>query len=296
LPTPADADQAVLETAAQILRCNGCGAAVEYDAKIQAPRCGFCASVMEIEVPEDPVEQAQRYLRFRVTPDQAKGALKNWLGTLGFFRPSDLQKRAAVDSLKPLWWVGWMFDADVHMTWAADSDAGAGRSAWAPHSGGADLQLRRVVVPASRGLTEAECQQLIGAYDVSNAAEQPEGAAAGTSVEQFTLQRSSARRLLSGALRNVAAQHATGMIPGSTYRNLHVAVLPTKLTTERLAFPAYVLAYRYGDKLYRAVIHGHDPKVVLADAPLSFARIFAVVGAVIGVVLAIYLVLVLVNA
>lgn len=295
LPTPAARDQAVLEEAAKILRCNGCGAAVEYDPKVQAPKCSFCASVMEVEIPEDPVEQAEAFVRFRVTPDEAKAALKRWLGSLGFFRPSDLQQSAAVDSLKPLWWVGWMFDADVLMHWAADSDAGAGRSAWAPHSGAGNLNLRRVVVPASVGLTETECQQLVSAYNVADTATAPEGAAAGTTVEQFTLQRSSARRLLSRALHNVAASHATAMIPGSTYRNLHVSVLPTGLTTQRLAFPAYVLAYRYGNKLYRAVIHGHDPKVVLADAPLSFARIFGVAFAVIAVVLAVYVVIVLAN-
>jgi len=35
-------------------------------------------------------------------------------------------------------------------------------------------------------------------------------------------------------------------------RKLSVAVLPRRLGSERLAFPAYVLAYRYRDKLYRA--------------------------------------------
>lgn len=293
LPAVAPAAASIQEPSVQVLRCNGCGAAVAYKAEVQAPRCDFCSEVMELETPEDPIEQVEAFVRFRVTPEQARAALDAWLGSRGFFRPSDLRAQAKIHALKPLWWAGWMFDADVLMSWAADSDAGSRRSRWAPHAGQARVAMRRVVVPASRGLRADECTALIPHYDVNDTTPEPEDAWGHATVEQFVLQRSSERKLLRHALRGVAAAHAERQIPGSTHRNLRVEVLPKRLDTRHLAFPAYVLAYRYRERLYRAIVHGQDAGCVIGAAPLSVARVVAAVAAVIGMV-ALVLVLVLV--
>lgn len=266
---------------AQVLRCNGCGAAVRYQAEIQAPRCDFCGSVMEVEIPQDPIEQARAFVPFTVDPTRARATLRAWLGKRGFFRPSDLQSRSAVDGLKPLWWVGWRFDAEGLMSWAADSDAGSRRSSWAPHAGQAPLSVDNVVVPASRGLTADECRKLVPHYRLGTALAEPQAPASTTraepTVEQFSVQRSAARRIVTEALEGVARRIAAGMIPGARHRKLRVAVLPTRLVSERYAFPAYVLAYRYRDEVYRAIVHGQDERCVLGEAPWAWGRIAAVV-------------------
>ena len=46
-----------------------------------------------------------------------------------------------------------------------------------------------------------------------------------------------------------------------------------------LAFPAWVLAYRYKDRLYRTVLSGQDPSCLKGEAPYSAFRIAAVVAA-----------------
>jgi hypothetical protein len=284
------------EAVEQVLRCNGCGAAVAYRAEVQAPRCDFCGEVMELETPDDPVEQAEAFVRFRVTPDQARAALEAWLGSRGFFRPSDLRAKAKLHELKPLWWAGWMFDADVLMSWAADSDADARRSSWAPHAGQGRVSMRRTVVPASRGLELDECVALLPFYDVSDATPEPEQAFREATVEQFVLQRSSARKLLREALRDAAAAHAVSQIPGRAHRNLKIEVLPTRLDTRHMAFPAYVLAYRYQEKLYRAIVHGQAPDCVVGDAPWAVGRIVAVILGVIGVIVLVTAVVMVVGA
>ena len=283
LPVPPAEQPDVAEEVAQILRCDGCGAAVRYSAEVQAPRCDFCGSVMTLEVPDDPIEQAECFLPFRVDAQGARRALSQWLGGLGFFRPRDLQTSAAIDALRPLWWVGWVFDAEVSLTWAADSDAGAGRSAWAPHAGQLQVSMRNVVVPASRGLTEHECRALIDAYDVAKATETPHDHP-GATVEQFAVQRSAARRIVAESVARQAEADAVAQIPGGSYRNLHVAVLPRRLASRHFAFPAYVLAYRYDGEVYRAIVHGQDASRVIGRAPWSIARILGVVLAVIVVI------------
>ncbi len=261
---------------ARVLRCDGCGAALTYDVHARAPRCAFCGSVAHLEESSDPIEEAEAYLPFGVTPDAARIGLRGWLGSLGWFRPSDLATDATIDALTPLWWVGWTFDVEGLVSWTADSDAGAARARWAPHAGQAPMTLRARLVSASRGLSETETQRLAPGYALESAQAEPH-AMEGAQIERFDVQRSAARRIVQQALEAEASRHAHAWVPGNTVRNLHAAVLPKRLTTRRWAFPCYVLAYRYRDRLYRAIVHGQDPRLVFGDAPYSLAKILAVV-------------------
>ncbi|MCA9661288.1 MAG: zinc ribbon domain-containing protein, partial [Myxococcales bacterium] len=274
LPTPAELAAAVV-TKIEFLRCEGCGAAVSYDVKAQAPKCSFCDSVMHVETPEDPVEEARASLPFAIDDEAAKVGLRAWLGTLGFFRPSDLQSAATIGELKPLWWVGWVFDAEVLVSWAADSEVGSRRSRWAPHAGQREVHFRKVLVPASRGLTSDECRAIADGYRLASQGPPPEPRP-GVLVERFDVQRSAARAVIAEALERAAAGQAAEWVPGSRLRKLRIAVLPKRLTSDRLAFPAYVLAYRYRGKLYRAVVNGQNAGVVTGKAPYSLAKILLV--------------------
>lgn len=285
LPTPPSPDDdAVAEAVASILRCHGCGAAVAYDAKAGAPKCGFCGAVMEVETPEDPIESAEAFLAFRVDAAQATAALSDWLGRQGWFRPRDLRERARIDGLKPLWFAGWVFDAGVEVAWAADSDAGARRSSWAPHAGELEVELANVLVSASRGLSEAECRDLAEGYNIGDATPAADGPT-GAIVEQFAVQRSAARRTIAAALSRVAAAHARARVPGSSVRNLNVAVVPRRMATRRLGFPAWVMAYRYGDAVYRAIVHGQNAGIVIGKTPIAWGRIAALLVGVVAVVI-----------
>ena len=272
LPTPRP-PRAVDRERARVIRCNSCGAAVAYSVEAQAPKCAFCASEMHIETQEDPIDQANHFVPFRVGTDEAHEALRTFLGKGGFFRPKDLASRAALDSLKPLWWPGWKFDAEVEAAWTADTDAGARRSDWAPHSGALRLVLHTILVSASRGLTQAETQKLAPSYELTQATPQPEGPP-GAQVELFDVTRSGARRQILSAVEQTARERiARADLPGRRHRNLRVAVALSGLGTEHYGLPAYVLAYRYGKKLYRVVVHGQDPNCVLGEKPVSWAKV-----------------------
>jgi hypothetical protein len=272
LPTPRPPRASERERA-RVIRCDNCGAAIAYSVEAQAPRCAFCASQMHIETQEDPIDQADRFVPFEVGTDQAQQALREFLGKGGFFRPQDLASRAALDSLRAMWWPGWEFDAQVAVTWTADTDAGAQRSNWAPHSGETQLDLHHILVSASRGLTLAETQKLSAHYDTSKAKPQPEGPA-GAQVELFDVTRSGARRQILDAVEKTAREHITKAdLPGHRHRNLRVAVTLSGLETSHYALPAYVLAYRYGKKLYRVVVHGQDASCVLGEKPISWGKV-----------------------
>ena len=260
----------------QVLRCKGCGAATAYDVKHQAPSCTFCDSVVEVETLDDPLEQSEGYLPFTIGQDEARKAMRRWLSSLGWFRPSDLTTAARLEQLKPLWWVGWVFDAESLVSWAADSNHGSRRSAWAPHSGQVNMTFDDILVSASRGLSDAEASVIGPGCNLASIRAEPTGADAAT-IEQFDLQRSQARLQIIGAIQTLAAERVEQRhIPGSRFRKTHVSVVLRRLITRRISLPAWVLAYRYKGRLYRMVICGQNASFVTGSAPYSIAKILLV--------------------
>lgn len=268
----------------QVLRCVGCNAATAFDIASQGLRCAYCDSVVRVETVDDPMEQTELLLPFKVQREEAGAALKQWLGGLGFFRPGDLKQAARVESLRPLYWPAWIFEAEALVSWSADSEYGSRRSAWAPHAGQERLRFQNVAVSASRGLTEAETNLLAPSCDLSTAVpitDRTDAEPKESSLEQFDVQRSQARARVSEAVQAasmsvIEAEH----VPGTRTRNLHVEPLLSELTTRRYALPAWVMAYRYKDNVYRAVVSGQDQACVIGNAPYSIAKIAAVILAV----------------
>jgi hypothetical protein len=294
----AEATPATPETATnvlvQILRCAGCGAAVSYDAETQAPRCGFCDSVMELEEIVDPDEQTGRHLPFTVDTDTARAAVRNWLGSLGWFRPADLRTEARLESIRPLFWVAWVFDAEALISWTADSNAGARRSSWAPHAGQAEMVFDDILVPATRGLTDDEAYHLTPSYDISSRVSGPPSTDAESGprnpvVEHFEVQRSQARARIVEAIDDIAADRVEhDHVPGNRARKVKTVALLRRLVTRRFAMPSYVLAYRYKERLYRVIVSGQDASCIRGAAPYSILKILLVIllgiGLVVGVV------------
>lgn len=265
---------------AEILRCDRCGAAVEFTVEAGAPACGFCGSVTHVERPEDPIERAEGYLSFSFEPEGARQALLGWLGTLGFFRPPDLVQQAQVAVPQPLFWVAWLCEAQGLVSWSADSNEGARRARWAPHAGQVSMRFDGILVSASRGLRHDECARLAPHFDVRAAAPRPFGPL-GAVVERFDVQRSRARYLVTQALGSVVGERLrAGVISGSQSRNLHAEVVLEGLRTLRVGLPTYVFQYGYRGRSYRALVHGQRAECVFGDAPYSWQRILLVFASV----------------
>jgi len=264
----------------EILRCTGCAAAMAYNPAEQAPKCSFCQEVLRVETLIDPPEQTEGFFPFTNTADEARKGLRRWLGSLGWFRPSDLKSSARMESLKPLWFVGWVFDAHAVVSWAADSNANSHRAAWAPHAGQTEMEFDDILVSASRGLGDEEVTAMASSYREGSVEPEARGAE-GATIERFDVQRSQARAIVLKAASGVARKRVmSGEIPGSRFRKVSVSLLLKGLETRRYSFPAWVLAYRYRNRLYRAVISGQNTAYVHGRAPVSLAKILLLVVAV----------------
>ena len=87
-------------------------------------------------------------------------------------------------------------------------------------------------------------------------------------IESFDAQRSAARA--AGARRDRGGSRRSRVeaaIPGHRCRNVHVACLLERQTTDRVALPAWVLAYRYRGSPYRAIVHGQRAEIVFGTSP-----------------------------
>lgn len=279
-PVPGAARPADGPQYAQVLRCGDCGAAVAFSAEAQAPRCGFCGATMVIEQPVDPLETARKRVPFAVPREAAEAALRSWLSRRGWFAPPALSNDAVLESLTPLSWAAWQVNADALVTWTADSEAGARRSSWAPHAGETTLAFHNIIVPASRGLRAAECRKLIPYYDLGRAVP-VQAAATGdldAAIESFDAQRSAARRFVQERIEAAAKVRVEPQIPGRRFRNVHVACLLERQTTERIALPVWILAYRYRGEPYRALVHGQHADVVIGRSPLDMRKVAALIA------------------
>lgn len=277
---PVDAPDTVVD----ILRCAGCGAAMRYEVRARSAACAFCGSVLEIEHPADPLEEARVLVPFTVDRARAESAFRTWLGSLGWFRPGDLTSEARLETLQPLRWAAWVLDARATVSWTADTDHDARRAPWAPHAGRTEVVCDEVVVPATRGLLENEVDRLVASYDLASPAAVPDAVAEAV-VESFDVPRSQARRRLVGTAVQRARRHLqeNGHLPGSRVRNLHTAVILRGLGARRCALPAWVLAYRYRRRLYRTVLSGQDAACLVGSAPYSVPRILAAAGLAVAV-------------
>ena len=266
-----------------IFRCPSCGPAMEYRARVQAPQCAFCGSVLNLEEQIDPMEQTEDYLPFTVDRTAAEDAYRGWLSHRGFFRPSNLATAARRESLRALWWVGWVAKADALETWTLDSNAGAGRAEWAPHAGELQTVFDDIVIPATRGFSPIECARLAPTYALESATEQPEPADPAAVRERFDTSRSVARSRIVEAIQRLAEGRVKGRgAPGTRFRNFRSSIHLRGLRTRRLAFPAYAIAYRYGGRLYRTVISGQDATCVIGQVPLSLAKLVLVIALVLA--------------
>ncbi|HEY6226279.1 MAG TPA: zinc ribbon domain-containing protein [Verrucomicrobiae bacterium] len=250
---------------------------MEYRASLQTAQCGFCGGMVKLEEFVDPQEQIETRLAFAVSRAQALEIYRQWISRQGFFRPFNLAAASTLESLQALWWAAWVVNAGVRATWTADSDAGAQKAKWAPHAGELQSEFNSLVIPATRGLTANECARLIPTYDLAMTALDGDGER-DAAMERFDMPRSFARAAIVGAIHRLIESRITnGEIPGSRFRNLHASVQLRKLMTRRMAFPAYVIAYRYRGRLYRTVISGQDPNCVVGEAPKSIGKLLLLV-------------------
>jgi predicted RNA-binding Zn-ribbon protein involved in translation (DUF1610 family) len=275
--------------------CSGCGASMSFDARAGSLRCPFCASVDMVQQQDTKVLAPQRVVPFRLSRQEAVAAMRKWLGR-GFFRPRGLSEQASVVQMQPVYVPYWVFEATTHTYWTADTSQtppGA-RGDWYPLAGEHHGRYENLLIGASGALTPAETTRICP-FDLAEGSPPEEVDLQNVTVEQFSVPRKYARPLARQGLEQSEARAVeNAYVPGRA-RNVHVNVRMESMSSEPVLLPVWIMAYRYGDKVYRFLVNGQNGRATGA-APISWLKIVLIGVVILAVVLMLLLCLGLLGA
>ena len=261
--------------------CNGCGASMSYDAKVQSLRCPFCGAA---EVQQRPAGEGltypERMIPFAMDQAAAEERFRQWLGK-GFWRPGDLEKTASVSGVKALFLPCWCFRGDTETCWAADVSART-RSGWRPESGEHHMSLEGVLVPASGGLKTSELGA-IDDFDFQGLVVTGHDHLEGALVESFGLTRRGARERAREAFQRKVDKAVTRTIGARKTRNVHCNPLISSMSSIPILLPIWIFAYRYKGEPFRFVMNGQTGAAT-GKAPFSYRKLVLVIAAVLAVI------------
>lgn len=264
-------------------RCDGCGASMSYDARVQNLRCPFCGGE-KLQAQKDAKTLAPKFVvPFRIEQADAINRLKQWMGS-SFWRPGDLATASIVTKLTAVYVPYWVFSARTFTYWTADSSQvpwGANAS-WCPVSGEHRGSYSALLVGASSSLSPAETNSLCP-FDLAQAVPTQQIDLENSLFEQFQVQRKYARPLAQQGLENLERQACAGLVPGNS-RNVHVNVRVEGLHAEPVLLPVWIMAYTYREQTFRFLLNGQTGRHT-GTAPTSFAKVAGVTAAVIAAII-----------
>jgi DNA-directed RNA polymerase subunit RPC12/RpoP len=149
----------------RVLNCGNCGAQVEFDPAQHSAQCPFCASPVVTDTGTHRHIKPAAVLPFRLTEEEAHGAMNRWLRGL-WFAPTELKKYARPDrKMDGLYVPYWAFDAFARARYTGErGDAyyetrtvkgkseQVRRIRWRRVSGRVQRQFRDVLVMAAQSL------------------------------------------------------------------------------------------------------------------------------------------------
>jgi predicted RNA-binding Zn-ribbon protein involved in translation (DUF1610 family) len=267
--------------------CSGCGASMSYDARAGSLRCPFCGSVDMVPQQDAKILSPRRVVPFRLGREEAVAAMRRWLGR-GFFRPHGLSQQASVVQMQPVYVPYWVFQATTHTYSTADTDRtppGA-QGDWYPLAGEHHGRYENLLIGASRALSPAETSKICP-FNLAEGVAPEQIDLENVTVEQFSVPRKYARPLARGALEQLEVQAADDeYVPGRS-RNVHANVRIESMSSEPVLLPVWIMAYRYGDRVYRFLVNGQSGQAT-GQAPVSWLKILMIPVIILAVVLIVW--------
>lgn len=277
-----------------VLSCRSCGAQVAASAV--RVTCDFCGShaLNELPLKTQPI-RPQGVLPFGIERRSAQEAFQRWLKSL-WFVPSDLLRRARIEELRGVYLPVWTFDAEVWAHWRAvpgyyrtriERFYNPATRTWqtrnvtytewgAPVTGHHHDFYDDVVVLGLQSLPQRYLDE-VGEFATTTdlRAYEPKYFI-GWDVALPDKELAEAWQEGHQRIYDMTAAACKRAIPGDTFRDFHMRLQLSHLTTKLVYVPIYILAYRYGEKPYRVVIHGRTG-VVAGDRPISWVKVLLAV-------------------
>jgi len=287
-------------------RCENCGAEVAVDPDQRSYTCPFCDSTYVVELaPEESGRQAPEFvIGFAVTPDEAMGKFRAWLGRNAWFRPGDLKAARIAERLRGVYLPFWSFSMLAESGWSASigeywyrtetyTTTRNGKTVtrtrrvreteWWPLAGRHHRYYSGYLVSGSRGLSQTDAQR-IKPFHLAALKRYEPYFLAGWLSEEYSVERDEALSACKHEFYRREQEHVGAMLPGDTHRDVRVETHFHDVNSDLILLPVYLLSYRYRGKLYRFLLNGQTGKSA-GNKPISWPKILAAVAAAIVAVL-----------
>ncbi|WP_068135621.1 zinc ribbon domain-containing protein [Roseimaritima ulvae] len=302
--SPAASASKTPAAAARFLRCESCGAEISTDIDRRSYVCPFCDStyVVEFTPAQSDRRRPEFVIGFAVTRQQARQHFKKWLSNNRWLRPGDLTTAAIEEKQQGVYLPFWTFSTRASSRWRAKIGEywyetvrrqvrGADgkmttrtervrHTEWWPLSGRHQRFYAGFLASASRGLSQAEAEQ-IQPFQLTALARYQPHFLAGWMSEEYVLDQDQAWQICQAHFQRVERQNVAAFLPGDEQRELVVDSRFERTGIDLVLLPVHILSYRYQDRVFRFLVNGQTGKFV-GQKPVSGKRVAALV---IGIVL-----------
>jgi predicted RNA-binding Zn-ribbon protein involved in translation (DUF1610 family) len=283
----------------RVMSCPNCGAETQFDEKVHAAECPFCATPVVTDTGTHRHIKPKGLLPFKMEEDVARKEVGEWLGSL-WFAPNGLQDYARRGRrMNGLYIPCWTFDADTKSRYRGQrGDAyyetrtirvdGKTRQqrvrkvSWTPVSGRVARFFDDVLVVASHSLP-AKFRNALGAWDLGGLEPYQPEFLAGFRAEGYQVQLPDAFEEARDTMNQVIKRDVKFAISGDEQQIHSIDTDVRDVTFKHILLPIWLAAYKYRGKTYRLAVNGRSGQVA-GERPYSAIKIAIaiVVGALIA--------------
>lgn len=277
----------------RVSHCPNCAAQVEFDPGVHAAECPFCATPVVADTGRNRHIKPKGLLPFALDEDNARSAMKDWLGGL-WFAPNGLQEYARKGrKMTGIYVPYWTFDADTKSSYRGargtvyyvnrrvtrngkTQTVRVAKVRWRPASGRVARFFDDVLVLASRSLPKRYTDRL-GPWDLSAMEPYHPEFLAGFRAEAYAVDLKEGFVEARAYMDRVIHRDVKFDIGGDRQRVHNVDTHVSDVTFKHILLPVWLAAYKYRGKSYRFVVNGRTG-AVQGERPWSVWKIaFAVV-------------------
>jgi hypothetical protein len=271
-------------------QCKNCGSEVAVDPQQRSYICAFCDSTYVVELPQESNgrQPPEFVVPFAITLEEAQKKFQQWIRAGGLFRPGDLHQAKIEEKLRGVYLPFWSFSMLAKSRWSASigehwyrtetyTTTQNGKTVtktrtvteteWWPLDGRHHRYYSGYLVSASRGLSQRDAERVKPFHLPALRRYRPDFLA-GWLSEIYSVQREEAlvscqQEFVRREQNNIAAH-----MPGDKHRGLSVKTSFSRINSDLILLPIFLLSYRHGDRLFRFMVNGQTGRVA-GDKPLS---------------------------
>jgi DNA-directed RNA polymerase subunit RPC12/RpoP len=291
--------QPMAQNAMQV-RCDSCGAIVNFTPPETARNCDFCgAKIVAQPKAADPLIAPEGVLPFSVPQPQAVSNYKQWLSSL-WFAPSALKAMAQADKLSSIYIPYWTYDAATQSYYDGErgehyyetetfyedgeqKERQIQRTHWYSVAGDVSRDFDDVTIPATKSLPEKYINKL-EPWDLHELKSYEPAFLSGHKAQTYQIALDEGFEKFKKIAEDVIYSDVRSSIGGDEQRINNVSINFSDITFKHLLLPIYAGAYRFNGKVFQIVVNGRTGEVQ-GERPYSWLKIGCLILAIIAAIL-----------